>query len=261
MFTTRSFAIVGLALLLLSGLAQPGRAQATRYQATPDTLRYESANSYLLYFVRNGDTLGQPISTRTLETRLFSADGANLRAYVRLNGTGEFAFTSSQLLTVSPTGTLLAVDGRPVAQVPGARVDFLPRLSGSPAPLRQGDSWSDTVAVSESRAYGATYYRGVRQYTVARLADTLGTTVALIVGRGQLQLRQGGWQDSTAGSVWWQEVGGPVADSTWFDTRHGQILQASTMMDLVGVGGAGPIGAGVRMPSGLRSSVRLTSRR
>jgi hypothetical protein len=100
-----------------------------------------------------------------------------------------------------------------------------------------------------------------RQYRVERLVDSLGSQLALILSRGQMRLRQGGWQDSASAVVWWQEVAGPAVDSIWYDTHRGQIVASYIAMDLVGTGGAGPLGGGTRMASGLRSSVRLTSRR
>jgi hypothetical protein len=92
---------------------------------------------------------------------------------------------------------------------------------------------------------------------VLRVVDSSGTKLALIVGHGEMKLRQGGWQDSTQALVWWQEVAGPALDTVWFDTRSGRVLSSVAVMTLVGTGGAGPRGGGTTMPSGLRSSIRL----
>jgi hypothetical protein len=121
----RASLALALAIALSAGATE---AQQPVYRATPDTLRYESLNSYLLYFVRGSDTLGQPVATRTLESRYFSSNGGNLNIWVRLEGTGEFTFRSEQTYMVAPNGQLLSVAGRPVADAPTARVDLLPRL-------------------------------------------------------------------------------------------------------------------------------------
>jgi hypothetical protein len=236
-------------------------AQSVAYRPTSDTLRYESSNSYLLYFVRGSDTLGQPVATRTLESRYFAPAGANLDVWVRLEGTGAFAFHAVQTYRVTRTGRLLLVAGKPAADDPTARVDLLPRLPSTSTGLSVGDTWSDSVFDGGAQSYGRVFYRARRLYRVERLVDTLGSRLALLVSHGQMQLRQGGWQDSSAAVVWWQEVQGPVIDSVWFDTNRGQIAASYTAMDLAGTGGVGPIGGGDRMPSGLRSSVRLTGRK
>jgi hypothetical protein len=251
---------VRTAFCLVAALHSSAAAQVLQYRPTPDTLRYESVNSYFLYFVRGGDTLGQPVSTRTLESRYFLATGGNLDIRVRLDGLDEPRFSSENSYTVTPTGQLVLVSGRPAADVPNARVDLLLRLPRSTGDLQVGHVWDDSITAGGSRPYGTTSYRVRRRYLVARMVDTLGTQLALIIGQGRMHIRQGGWQDSASAVVWWQEVDGPVIDSTWFDTRSGQIHASFTTMDLSGVGGAGPIGGGLRMPSGLRSSVRLTRR-
>jgi hypothetical protein len=249
--------------LLILGAVCPGvaHAQGLVYRPTPDTLRYESFNSYLLYFVRGADTLGQPVATRTLESRYFAPAGPNLDVWVRLEGTGAFAFHSVQTYTVAPSGRLLLVAGKPVADAPTARVDLLPRLPSTGTGLSVGDRWQDSVSDGGAQPYGQVFYRVLRLYRVERLVDTVGAQLALLVSHGQMRLRQGGWQDSAAALVWWQEVQGPVIDSVWFDTSRGQIAASYTAMELTGSGGVGPIGGGERMPSGLRSSVRLANRR
>jgi hypothetical protein len=242
----------GLAMLVAS--ATPSVAQL-RYQPTRDTLRYESDNTYLLYFVRGSDTLGGPISTKTQELRFFKANGTNLEAWVGLRGSG---FQSDETYTITTNGRLIAVNGQPVGTVASARVDFLPRLPDHPQVQKAGDSWTDSVRNDGTESYGQTYYRVARQYTLQRIVDTMGTTAAVIIGTGQMRLRQGGWQDSTAGVVWWQEVEGPVADTTVFDIRSGQILMEHSTMRLTGRGGAGAKGSTESMPSGLTSTNRLS---
>jgi len=226
------------------------------YRPRPDTLNYESVNSYLMFFIRGADTLGEPITTRTRERQHFAARGTDLTVWVRLQSLDGQPFSVDNTYTVTRAGRVLAEGTRPVAQAPNARVDLLPRFPDPPVKLEMGATWRDTVSVRHRLPYGDAYYSVQRQFWVHRLIDTLGTRVAHIVATGEMRLRQGGWQDSTAGTVWWQEVAGPVADTVWFDTRGGELLADVTVMSLVGTGGAGPRAGGVTMPSGLRSLVR-----
>jgi len=252
----RSAMILACLLTLFFSSAVP--QAAARYRASPDTLRYSSLNSYMMYFVRGADTLGQPVTTRTLEFRRFEPSASGLRVWVRLEGTGPNTFRSEETYTINPVGRILSVDGRPVADVPNARVDLLPRFSSTDASLQSGRQWIDTVSVHGTESYGPTSYDVRRTYRVVRTIDTLGTQVALIAAQGEMRLRQGGWQDSAQALVWWQEVAGPAIDTVWFDTRAGRVLASVAIMNLTGTGGVGPRGGGTAMPSGLRSSIRLT---
>lgn len=249
----RAVIVVGL-LLLTNGEAV--LAQAPRYQPSTDTVRYQSLNSYLMYFVRGGDTLGEPASTTARESRQFRKAAASLELWTRLEGSE--GFSAEEIYSITPEGRVTAVGGRPVRDVPNARVDVLPRFATGSGPLNAGVQWTDTVAVRGTQSYGATHYEVRREYRVVRTVDSLDTRLALIVANGQMKLRQGGWQDSAQGLVWWQEATGPIADTIWFDLRDGDIRQSVGVMNLSGTGGFGPIGGGVTMPSGLRSSVRLT---
>jgi hypothetical protein len=242
------------ALLIAVVAPATGTAQQLAYQATADTLQYLSANTYLLYFVQGTDTLGSPVTTHTLEFRKATAASDNLAIWVRLKGVGESPFQVEETYTVDPTGRLLAVGGKPLAEVPSARVDLLPRFPSSSHRLARGLKWSDSVASRGDQPYGRTSYEARREYQVLRIIDTLGTTVAHIAGSGRMRLRQGGWQDEAQKFAWWQEVDGPVVDTVYFDTRRGLILASFASIDLVGSGGAvgGPV-----LPSGLRSTVRL----
>jgi len=118
----------------------------------------------------------------------------------------------------------------------------------------------DTISVAHTHSYGPTYYRVRREYQVERLIDTLNTQLALITGRGEMALRQGGWEDSSAGVLWWQEVKGPVADTIWFDVQRGAVHADAAHMVLSGSGGGGPKGSVATMPSGLHSVVRRARR-
>ena len=208
-----------------------------------------------MYFVRGGDTLGEPVSTTTRESWYLRNAAKGLELWTRLEGSG---FSAQETYTITPEGRVTAVGGKPVSDVPNARVDVLPRLASGGRSLSAGLQWFDTVSSRGTESYGLTYYDVVRNYRVVRTIDTLNTKLGLLVATGRMKLRQGGWQDSTQGSVWWQEVSGPVTDTVWFDTRAGNVFESLTVMNLTGTGGFGPLAGGITMPSGLRSSVRLT---
>ena len=250
-----------LAALMAASSVPAVSAQAPAvYRASPDTLHYTSDNAYLLYFVRGADTLGQPMATTTHESRLVSSAKNGLSVWVRLIGTGEYPFDFAETYLVSATGRLLAVGGQPLSEMPSARVDLLPRLPTPAQALTSGSTWTDTVSIQHQEPYGPIRYAVQRSYKVLRIVDSLGSQIAFIVGTGQMQLRQGGWQDEASRQVWWQEVTGPVADTVAFDISRGRVVSSYAHMDLIGAGGAGPIGTGDTLPSGLRSSVRLTPR-
>ena len=249
-----------LTTLLAASAALPrGSLAQLSYRAGADTVTYESVNVYRMYFVRGADTLGEPQSSRTLERHVLRRDGDRLQLTVALEGI-DSPFQVETPFEITPAGRVLRVGGRPVAEVAGAQVDVLPRLPATAATLAPGLQWKDTVSAAHAQPYGETYYRVRREYQLHRVVDTLSTQLAFITATGEMALRQGGWQDSTAGVVWWQEVRGPIADTLWFDVRRGSVHTSVAHMSLVGSGGAGPRGAGVTMPSGLSSLVRRTRR-
>ncbi len=88
-----------------------------------------------MYFVRGADTLGEPVTTRTLEFRRLEGAESGLRLWVRLEGIGQNSFRSEQTYTITPYGRVLTVNGRPVSEVPDARVDVLPRFSAADGSL------------------------------------------------------------------------------------------------------------------------------
>jgi hypothetical protein len=238
------------------------RAQTPgQYRATDDTLRYRAENTYTMYFVSGSDTVGDPVATRAVELHCFADRGAELSAWIKLQADGSEPFTSETRYRVTRDGRVLAIDGRPVAQVPTARVGLLPHLPHPAVPLQAGRRWSDTVLHEYAAGHGRDRFAAWREYRVHRVFDTLGTRIAHILGVGRIELRHGGWQDSLAGTVWWQDLVGSVVDTVWFDVPRGRLVADATIMDLFGTGGAGPKGRGMVLPSGLRSEIRrrLTS--
>ena len=229
--------------------------EAGPYKAQPEPVVFESVNDYMLWFLQGSDTAGQPITTTTVETHDWSASRDGLSVHVILSGEG---FSSETTYEVEPSGRVVTVDGVQVADVEGARVDLLPRLQAGV--LEVGMTWMDEVSASAERDYGDTSYHATRRYEVDRVAEVAGTEVLVVVSTGELRLRQGGWQDTNQTSSWWQEVSGPVVDTVWFDPEAGRLVADATHMVLSGEGGVSSAGGSVSLPSGLRSSVRRTSR-
>jgi hypothetical protein len=248
--------------LMVTWSSSSGAQAVIQYRPSGDTLRFESTNTYQMFFVRGADTLGEPITTRTLELQHFASVNGALSVWVRLQSLEGNSFSREDTYTVTTSGRVLTEGGRSVDATPHARVDLLPRLPDPAVPFNVGARWVDTVGVAREEAYGATRYSVAREWRVTRMVDTMGTSAALLVAQGTMRLRQGGWQDSIQGIVWWQEATGPVVDSAWFDTRNGALLADVTLMNLAGTGGGGPrTGGGAVMPSGLRSVVRRIRRR
>ncbi len=231
--------------------------QATQYLPTPDTLRYKWHVSFWIYYVRGRDTLGQPDTFRGRESRYFRAAPGGLEARIRLEPESGDSVLEDNILTVDPSGRVLLINGRLPSETGDLSVDRLPRLPSPLVPLAPGLEWTDTVSVAARQPWGPTYLEVRRRYHVVRLVDSLGTRVAVIAGEGEMRLRRGAWHDSTKGWVWWQEVAGPVQDTTYFDERGGQIVGSFDVGELLGTGAVGPIGSGI-VPSALRFTNRLT---
>ena len=243
---------VRVAIAFLTLASSTLSAQDLTYAATMDTAVYMSTNDYLMYFVNQGDTLGQPVSTSTRERRAIGGEGGALSLWVELGDVAGGQVYSTTTYGISNVGRVVTVDGQPIAGRAGIRVDVLPRFPASLRGVDVGRTWTDSVETAATAPYGETYYRAARTWRV--VASRAGTVV--MASQGVLALRQGGWQDAGHQSAWWQEVSGEVMDSVWFDTDRHELMRSWTRMDLVGTGGFGD----VTMPSGLRSTVDLRRR-
>lgn len=247
--------LMGLAVFLAAGAFDAAAQASERYRGSRDTLRYESTNSYFMFFVRGADTLGQPVTTRTRESHVISPAGSQLAAWVRLESVEGHSFRKDETYALTPSGRVVAIGGKPAAAVPHARVDLLPRLPDPSVALAPGVRWKDTVSNRALESHGPTHYSVTSEFRVVRVFDSLGTRIAHLVSEGSVRLRQGGWQDSANATVWWQEVSGPVIDSVWFDVRNGRLLADIMTMRLSGSGGVGPKRGGATLSSGLYSRV------
>jgi hypothetical protein len=238
-----------LAVLAISILV----AAAGPYGPTPEPVEYVSQNDFMLWFVEGGDTLGDPVSTRTRETlHLREADGG-LEVAVEMV---DEEFSSSHTYGIDSSGRVESVDDIPVDEIPTPRVDVLPRVPLSWEDLSPGATWEDQVTRSGEEPFGPTAYTARRSYRVVGEVEAFGTRGLLLVATGEVQLRQGGFQDQAQSVRWWQEVEGPVLDSVWFDLETRSLLANATHMDLSGTAGFEGGGDAITLPSGLRSSVR-----
>lgn len=261
----RLFASAGLAFIVACRYA-PGRTvrgeahqldQATRYLPTLDTLRFKWHVSFWMYYVRGRDTLGRPDTFRGRESRYFRRTPGGLEARIRLEPESGDSVLEDNILTIDPSGRVLLINGRLPSESGDLSVDRLPRLPSPVVPLARGVEWTDTVSVAAQETWGPTYYEVRRRHHVLRLVDSLGSRLAVIAGEGEMRVRRGAWLDSSKAWVWWQEVAGPVKDTTYFDVREGQVVGYLDVGELRGTGAVGPIGSG-SVPSALLFTNRLT---
>lgn len=227
-------------------------AAADVYGPRPEPLEYRSVNDFEMWFVQGVDTLGEPTRIESREILTFrSADGA-LLVDVEMIGEGE---DSRETYGIDASGRVLSVDGVAVEELATPRVELLPRIPLDWDELLPGATWTDQVERDGVEPFGPTSYLATREYQVVGEVQALGATALLLVSRGSISIRHGGWQDPNQTVSWWQEASGPVVDSVWFDTGTRALLASATHMDLTGAAGFEGGGQSMTLPSGLRSSV------
>ncbi len=237
-------------LPLLASLAGPLPAQApVRYATQGDTSWFQSHNTFTMYFVRGGDTLGRPASHLKVQRHAWTGPGA-LEIQSLLLDVGRAVTTES--LSLAPAGRVRAINGRRPADTPRGMYDVLPRLPEPVRALGPGTAWTDTIAISGSTASGPVVYRAERRYRVTRLLDTLGVRALEIAGEGRLRYADSYWVDSAAGQTLSLDVEGPLSQRFWFDPARGRFLGQEWTMDLRGRGVLP--GGRDTVPAGLRSS-------
>lgn len=228
--------------------AAPAGAQA-RYLPQPDTLYYEALNPYHMYVVRGGDTLGGPVRSLKVERQVWRASGAGLAVETRLDRPDAPEAPLRETLELNARGLVTAIPGNTDGSA--ARWDFVLRLPGGG--LHPGAVWHDTL----NTAGGAgpdDVFQVWRELRVERIADTLGSRVAVVRSTGTVRFRQS--FDVREGSPgWWMDVSGPVDETFLFDLEHGRMPAREWSMDLRGVAGLPRPGGGVdTLPAGLVSS-------
>lgn len=236
-------------LLLASLLAAVPAAAQARFLPQPDTLFYEGINPHRMYLVRGADTLGIPVRRFAVQRQTWRDSAGTLVVHQR----GDEVQVHGRVSRDSAR-----FDGR------GAEVDAGGAYSGlmlqlrlpADGDLRPGRVWLDTLDQSRSMDTGHDYiYQLTHELRVERLADTLGSRMAVIRGTGRLRYRQSAPAEPGETHGWWIDVTGPVDESFLFDLDHGRIAERSWWMDLRGIS-ASPDGAGGMdtLPAGLRSS-------
>jgi hypothetical protein len=235
-----------LLLLALAAAAAPAAAQA-RYLPQTDTLYYEALNPHRMYFVvPGGDTVGDPVRALNVERHVWRQSDGGLTAEVRQDAVDGGQPPSKDVLEVSPRGVVTAI--RQGEQDYRGRWDLVLRLPAD-GDLRPGRMWHDTL----SRTRGKNAFEVWRELRVERIADTLGSRIAIVRGTGTLHYRDS--YPSRAGKEWWIDVSGPTHETFLFDLTHGRMAGREWWMDLRGTA-AFPNGDGGMdtLPAGLFST-------
>lgn len=236
-----------LLLLALGVAAAPAGAQA-RYLPQPDTLYYEALNPYRMYVVRGGDTLGGPIRSLTVERHVWRASDGGLAVQVRLDHPNDLSATTRDTLELNARGLVTAIPGSTDGSA--GRWDFVLRLPGGE--LAPGTVWHDTLNTTGGSSPDNAF-QVWRELRVERIADTLGSRVAIVRGTGTMRFRQTFGEE--AGARWWMDVSGPVHETFLFDLEHGRMPAREWSMDLRGVAGVPAAGGAVdTIPAGLLSA-------
>lgn len=244
-----------VAVILIVSAATAHAQQPAAYRSSAETIWMQSRNIFKMYFVRNGDTLGDWTHAISVERHRW-IPGSNLRLELQQLQLNVTRPVETETLTVAPSGRVTAINGNPPGAKPRGQYDALPRLPDLVRALRGGDTWSDSIRIEGATPTGAVIYAGSRRYRVARVLDTLGARGALdITADGELRYRDGYWADSSAGTTLWVDVSGPMRARFIFDPVAGRLLANEWSMELRGSGGIpNQAGGHDSLPAGLFSS-------
>ncbi|HEV8411010.1 MAG TPA: hypothetical protein VGQ30_10895, partial [Gemmatimonadaceae bacterium] len=232
-------------------LAAAAHAQSMQYRIPPGSVDIAIVNPYRMYWLRGGDTLGSPITEKSVERQQWRPAATHFSVVVEqrlLNVSRRF---TSDTFSVERNGRVTAINSKP----PGlnGRVDLLLRLPNSS--LRVGTRWTDTLNSDSDGIAGKHRYDVRRAYEVKRELDTLGHHVLEVRASGHVDYRDGWWLDSLRGTTGWIDVAGPLTEQFLFDARGGQLIARSWSMDLRGHGAIpGERGGMDTLPAGLLSS-------
>lgn len=237
-------------LLLLAALlalgAAPAAAQA-RYRPQADTLYYAALNPYRMYFVTpGGDTIGDPVHSLKVERHVWRASGDALTAELRIDDVRGEQPAVTDVLEVSPRGVVTAI--RQGDNDYRGRWDLVLRLPPG-GDLRPGMVWHDTL----SRTGGPNAFQAWRELRVERIADTLGSRMAIVRSQGRVHYRDA--YPARGRGEWWIDVSGPARETFLFDLTHGRLAAREWWMDLRGSAGFPRRGGGMdTVPAGLLSA-------
>jgi hypothetical protein len=245
------------ALLLLPALAsaQAAAAQA-RYLPQPDTLWYESVNPYRMYVVHGGDTLGTPVRSASVERQVWRDAGERLRVDARVKPLDQPHPRPHEGFEVTPGGRVVVLHEG--AGDHRGRWDLVLRLPPDGV-LEPGRVWQDTLDDHGVFADGEYAFQARRELRVERIADTLGSRMAVVRGTGTLRYRD--FYRADPDPAWWIDVAGPMDETFLFDLRNGRMAAREWWMDLRGIAGAPRPGGVDTVPAGLlsRDTTRLVS--
>ena len=210
-----------LPLLLLAALAAAPAAAQPRYRPQADTLYYESLNPYRMYVVRGADTLGGPVRSYSVQRQVWRAAGGVLTAQMHSQPLAVRSTPrEARVLEVTPLGQVLTEDGE--ANKAFGQYDAFLRLPAD-GDLREGRVWHDTLSQVVPVPGGEYAFQTWRELRVERIADTLGSRVAVVRGTGTLRFRLTFPAGAENGGGWWMDVSGPVHETFLFDVRNGRM--------------------------------------
>lgn len=238
-----------LLLIALAVGAAPASAQA-RYLPQADTLYYEALNPYRIYIVRGGDTLGGPVRSLKVERHVWRASDGGLTVETRLDRPANPAAPLRETLELNARGLVTAIPGNTDGSA--ARWDFVLRLPGGE--LQPGTVWHDTLDTAGGDSPDDAF-QVWRELRVERIADTLGSRVAIVRSTGTVRFRQTFSLGEEGGTQWWMDVSGPMDETFLFDLAHGRMPGREWSMDLRGIAGVPRAGGAIdTLPAGLISS-------
>lgn len=233
--------------------AASARAQAPRYAARHDTLRYTVYNPFRMYWVHGGDTVGPQQRELGVESHVWGGPAERPQVTIRNQLLDVSRRLQYHVFALEPNGHVRTIDHGP----PDASPLVDPLLQLPPAPLHVGSSWTDTVRADGTDPAGPNLYQVIRTYEVRRMLDTLGAHgVAQVEAHGTIRYRFGFLVDSTARNVAWLDVAGPDTEQYLFDTQAGRLLDRRWSMHLVGRGVAPD--APDTVPAGLESVAQVS---
>jgi len=239
-----------LGVCFVAAAAASTASAQDRYRPPADSVFMLLINPYKMYWVRGGDTVGEPVDAVSVEAQAWRSVGSQLQVAVRQLQLDVNRRSNVDTFAITPFGAVQTINGH----APGLneRVDFLLRLPGRK--LAQDVSWSDTLRSTQGGRSGTDLYEVPRTYRVRRLFDSGGSPFAEITAVGVVHYRHSFWRDSVAGTFVQFDVTGPDTERFVFAVKSGQLLHRTWSMHLTGFAtGMGGAGGPDTVPAGLIS--------
>ncbi len=233
------------------------REPAPAYAVQPDTLWYESANPFRLYWVRGQDSLGWGGANAGAEAHVWSERADTLRVEVTEFTLDAARREDADTFAVSRAGRVLDIRG-PGAR-PDGRWDLLLPLPDD-GRLVAGATWRDSLARTWSDEHGAHLYSVARSLEVREVLDTVGARLARVHAESEVALRSAFVVDSASSVVTTIDVRGPAQETFLFDLAAGRLVERTWAMHLRGSGTIDVPGEAVdTVPAGLISEFTLAA--